>query len=223
MSTLYDRLLAEFDGNEELLNSKIRNEIEELSGLIDVEGALIIIANRKGISINEQQSEDELEFTQFVDKHKTLLQQIVDNSELRNSIYNAAPKYENDDFKSLYNFKFGLEENTKENYREGKIFSGEDYDCYIFIMSIKQRYSVQYNSKFTSVNVLLWEDINDKPIVVSIILPTFLSQLGKSHNYYTIFKVHYDGLIELENGNHYHKGSFTKVAKINKMVQSKLM
>jgi hypothetical protein len=190
-------------------------KIEEFSGLIDKGMALEIMA--KDLGYNEATQEDS-EYKEFLDKWKPFFEKVVNDNTFKGKLYEVAPKFS--DF--IYNFKFGLKKNVEKT--EGRIFSGNDFSCKLFIISIKKIYSYTNDQEFTKIDCILFRD-NEKPILVSCIPPTCFRGLTSKNSYYTLWDLHYEGLKQSESNlnRKYHSGSIKRICKIRKSVQSKLV
>lgn len=196
------------------LNEEISEQIMELSGLIDEEGATILLAKKYGINIGNK---TENKHKKFLDKWKGKLQIIVDNPQIRRlktqSVINADGTYRN--------LKFAPKD--LENIREDKIKTGAPYECYIFILSIKERFNAQFGA-FKSITFLIWDEKSNMPRAYSCIPPQFIAQELDNNSYNTIYHIEYEGLKQSQTNENrsYHFGKITRIGKINKLVQSSL-
>lgn len=218
--TLYQQLLEKI-GNKERLQNEIDLQIRELNNLIDSDGALIILAHKYGIKkATENDEKNSLDKT-VLNENQKLFQAVANSRDIRTKMYECSEKTENGFLKTL---KFAPEPaKLKEN--DNRIYTGEDFACYLFVMSIKKRYSVEWDNHFTTITALVFnidKNTYTKPKLRQIIVPTFMKELCNNNNYYTLFKVYYEGLIDIGNNRTYHKGNVLRLAKFNKTIQSTL-
>lgn len=209
------KILDKTKMDEKSYAALIRKNIEEMNGLIDEEGATLLIAKQHGINLIDNDSGNE--HKEFLNKWKSKLQILVDNPTIRSK---KVAEVVNEDG-TYKNLKFAPKE--LENVKEDKIKTGAPYNCYIFILSIKTRFHPNYGD-FKSIIFLLWDEKTKFPRIYSCIPPKFISYEIDNNSYNTLYYVEYEGLKQSQTNENrsYHNGEITRIAKINKLVQSSL-
>lgn len=207
-----NKILEKID--EEKLENRIKQKINELEGLIDVEGALVLIG--KELNCFREPTDKPIN-ERFLDKWGSKLRMIISNKMIKDNIIS---KIKNGDG-TYNNFKFAPESmNLKKDYAK---ISGAPCNCYIFILRMNERFG-GYGNTFKSVVFMYWDNINSNPKVYSCIPPSFIANQLNNNSYYGIYNIQYEGLIpsNKHENRSYHGGKIIKVGKINKTIQKSL-
>lgn len=217
LNSLYAVLSNEHFKNAKKLESEIDNTINEFSGLIDREGAIIAIASKKGVNTKQATNPD----SKFVAKWKKFIRLIVDNKEFRSHLYTKSAI---NDKGWLPRFKVGLSKKAKKDI-DGREFSEAPFTGYMLVLGNKKKVDYIEGNEYTITTFVLWKDIESKPKIYSSIFPSFMKELQSRNSYYKLFRVDYKGYTQSEQhtDRSFHDGKVMKIAQFNKTVQSTLV
>jgi hypothetical protein len=184
----------------------VETQITELSGLIDEEGALIIVAKDLGIDFNKIEKVSE--------KQLKLFSAIVNNRSLKTVLYNNAEKGSTGYIKQ---FRFSNEVINEDLFTT----SGKNFVATVFVLNIKKT-EVRGNPMIF-VNLMVFTVENEMPKIVSVIPCKFCSRLGNMDSLHSVFRLNYTEKRKMDEDIYEHIGSLEFLKKIKKTKQAKLI